>query len=266
MADRGKTFSPAMVRALIAGRKTETRRLATKGAIAQAGAVGDRIYVREHWAVPKAYDDLPPHALGGEEDVRYLATGDVPRENAHSHFGRMRQAMHMPRWASRITLIITEIRQERLQDITSEEAVAEGIFPAPVSLYFDAEPRSRGWYSTDRGSQIVYEEACAAYAYLWNSLHAAEGTRWQDNPEVIVTKFRVVMGNIDNLIIDLGRFPRLTTADPSWMTSWLPEVPKPYNQAYQAVWDEMTPDERRWSFLFDVFVVVIVIAAVAFFT
>lgn len=186
MTDRPIIFSPAMVLALIAGRKTQTRRLATSPL--QRCEVGDRLYVREHWKVPVAYDDLKPVDLGGEEAVLYCADcGIANPDRGRMSFGKHRQGMHMPRWASRLTLVIEAVRTERLHAISSADAMAEGIEPVPG-----------GWrdYRCE-GRAIPFADT--AYEFLWSSLHQAEGQRWEDNPNVLVLTFRVMRGNIDQV-------------------------------------------------------------------
>jgi hypothetical protein len=137
MADRPILFSGPMVRALLDGSKTQTRR-AFKGVeevrpgyfhVFGGGgdifcdgdaevkhwapsylriAPGDRLYVREHWFTWGIFDDLAPSQLTGKEGVSYIAdSNEGPRP------GKFRQGMHMPRWASRLTLTVTDVRVER---------------------------------------------------------------------------------------------------------------------------------------------------------
>ncbi|TGQ95371.1 hypothetical protein EN851_07560 [Mesorhizobium sp. M8A.F.Ca.ET.208.01.1.1] len=201
MTDRPILFSAPMVRALLDGRKTQTRRVArdtTLPHLRHAGdlhlivgeglltrnhyfrvpyAVGDRLYVREAWATESAYDDLSPSAMGGEEPVRYDADGSHQTWGypAISKIGRFRQAMHMPRWASRLTLTVTDVRVQRLQEISEEDAKAEG-----VDFNVNGGPDNR-----------------AAYCRLWNTLNAARGFGWDANPWVVAVSFTVARANID---------------------------------------------------------------------
>jgi hypothetical protein len=167
MTDRPILFSAPMVRAILYGRKTQTRRVmkvqpqpdasvtvehyyptvidrhgdmqpgkeifgahwndGEQGLRCPYGAPGDTLWVRETWRVHKSYDSLNAArvygAMGGDVAycVDYLAT---PRQE--DFWGRGRPSIHMPRWASRITLRITDIRVERLHDISEEDAKAEG--------------------------------------------------------------------------------------------------------------------------------------------
>ncbi len=128
------------------------------------GKVGDILWVRETWSVPAMFDeqkpsDIDPRAAG---TVRYAAAG---KESG----GKIRPALFMPRWASRIRLDITEIRVEPLQDITEEEARAEGV--APIMRYVGA-----------------YRDG---FVQLWDGINGGRsGCRWEDNPWVWVITFR----------------------------------------------------------------------------
>lgn len=211
-------FSAAMVNALLAGRKTQTRRLmphqetlkvayspivsgirifnyAGEEEISRPPVkVGDRLYVREHWRTADAYDDLSPSQMGGEEPVIYLADDTLETWGWRNDFvpGRFRQAMHMPRWASRLTLTVTDVRVQRLQDISEADAWAEGCKPGELNdrgePFPAEEPHPKcGWVGWD----------CARdwYADLWNSLHGPDA--WEANPWVAAYSFAVQHGNID---------------------------------------------------------------------
>ena len=243
MTDRPIIFSGPMVRALLDGRKTQTRRLvsprpslarpdrfqmvgkesrtgramweawagnepcnafpAGKGCctpLFYTAAVGDRLYVREHWSVPAAYDDLAPSDLGGEETVIYAAD----HRRGAGGGGRHRQGMHMPRWASRLTLAVEAVRLERLQTITWDDARAEGLtgLSKDGKLVKYGIPDRDGLPGADDDGwhwQDWSVDPTAAYARLWSTLHAVEGERWQDDPAVVVLTFRVEHGNIDQV-------------------------------------------------------------------
>ncbi|SXY52001.1 ASCH domain-containing protein [Klebsiella pneumoniae] len=146
MTERGMIFNAEMVRAILEGRKTQTRRImapqpaddiercifpnpeaigwksslrhkhgSTTAHFCHYGKPGDRIWVRETWA--RYNIDQNSH------DIAYRATtpADWPEE------GRWRPSIHMPRWASRILLEITDVRVERLNAISEEDAIAEGM-------------------------------------------------------------------------------------------------------------------------------------------
>ena len=118
-AERPILLSGPMVRAILDGRKTMTRRLATSP-LAKCQP-GDRLWVRETWQVP---------ALCG---VQYRATDSAPIGHWRPTLGPWRPSIDMPRWASRITLEVTGVKVERLPDISEEEAFAN---PAVVAIGF----------------------------------------------------------------------------------------------------------------------------------
>ncbi|OUY78126.1 hypothetical protein BLL03_05200 [Klebsiella pneumoniae] len=212
MKERGMIFNGEMVRALLSGRKTQTRRhikwkqtrFTEIGELEDGskwpwsedaehacdfwhpcpfGAVGDRIWVRETWA--RYNIDQNCH------DIAYRATtpADWPEE------GRWRPSIHMPRWASRILLEITDVRVERVNAISPEDAESEGLertnftgfgdepglpsYPEP-DVYFD--PLKKQWK----------EYPPEAFAGLWESIYG-EGS-WQANPWVWVIEFKRIEG------------------------------------------------------------------------
>lgn len=200
MTDRPILFSSPMIEALLAGRKTQTRRLCRHAndehlvhvvqidVPSEPGwfgdeegdvrffsgyAPGDRLWVREAWRTHKAYDDLKPSELGGEETV----WPELDRDNCDYH-GRYRHGRFMPRWASRLTLVVTDVRVQRLQAITLGDICAEGL----GSSIYDFKPVQR---------------AFDAWIALWDSING-EGA-WARNPWVTAVSFDVRKGNIDNL-------------------------------------------------------------------
>jgi len=184
-------MSAPMVRAILAGTKTQTQtRRAVKvrqalewlgpdgfapGYVAHPenhlcpyGAPGDRLWVREAWRTTGddgRADCLPPRELQPYW-VWYEADGKAP---AHKLVGKLRPSIHMPGWASRITLEITEVRLERLQDITRGDAIEEG---CPFH------------------NMATGEEARDWYAQLWNSINGAGA--WDANPWTWVISSRKV--------------------------------------------------------------------------
>lgn len=229
MADKPILFSGPMVRALLAGTKTQTRRIikprpwnadgdcvdinAAKSATYGLGAdgrhyfqfehplggpltayvtridVGDRLYVREHWRTRARWDDVAPRDMPSDTPVECVATA------TGDSYGRFRQGMHMPRWASRLTLSVTDVRVERLQDISEQDAWAEGCTkgdPDDVGGFFPAEEPDpsgigyRGW-----------DNARDWYADLWDHING-DGA-WDANPWVAAYTFTVELGNIDQI-------------------------------------------------------------------
>lgn len=143
------------------------------GACAGCGAVvnsshrvgGSRLWVRETWAAPHAYDHLPPRLIPQDARFHYAASED--------RGGLMwRPSIHMPRWASRITLEITEVRVERLQGISDEDLAAEGIQGLiDAGVDHDGTPRD-------------------TYRVLWESINGPGS--WDANPWVWGIAFKVI--------------------------------------------------------------------------
>ncbi|MCS4271163.1 hypothetical protein M2416_001633 [Raoultella sp. BIGb0132] len=194
ITERGMIFNAEMVRALLAGRKTQTRRpvglpvhdktlgcelagnelageLAAGNYLNSAfGKPGHRIWVRETWT-PESID-----AEDGSYSPDYRATA-----NGQPLDGRWTPAIHMPRWASRITLEITDVRVERLNSISESDAIAEGLerYNDDGIIYYG--PFGRG----DCRPEVAYRD-------LWLSIYGAES--WQANPWVWVIEFKRVEG------------------------------------------------------------------------
>jgi hypothetical protein len=156
-------------------------------------ATGDRLYLREAWKSDRAYDDLAPAEMGGEEPLIYLADNEVQRwgwtPDFLSRWGRYRHARFMPRWASRLTLIVTDVRVQRLQNISEADAVAEGIEPDQFGAWhcYQAEPKGQTFWACPRES----------FRTLWNSLQGPDA--WAANPWVVAISFTVHRRNIDQM-------------------------------------------------------------------
>ena len=230
MADRPILFSAPMVRALLNGSKTQTRRIlkpqpfadgfyegdidctfvpapasnlsayARFGAAAVGGGAvrtetftprftaGDRLWVREAHAL------LPRTAYRGSIGTGTIAQREHPTDGytaavfreGFDRSGRpqWRPSIHMPRWASRLTLTVTDVRVERLQDISEADAQAEGV-----------ERVSDGW----RDYQMRSTQCCAwpktSFLTLWNSINGINS--WSANPWVAAYTFKVEHRNID---------------------------------------------------------------------
>jgi hypothetical protein len=168
-----------MVRALLDGKKTQTRRIykVKNGGIwphandlpgmrqvlrnCPYGQPGDRLWVRESWSTHATFDRYAPSELTHMRSFHYWADGDLVT-------GKKRPSIHMPRWASRITLEITGVRVERLQDISESDALAEGV---KNSLHLP-------------GGRFAKEN----YEHLWWTIHG-DGS-WEANPWVWVIEFK----------------------------------------------------------------------------
>lgn len=238
MTDRPIIFSGPMVRAILEGRKTQTRRVVRAPtedlnhpavhhwqmdqehrAVAVAhsekvadqyittfphyrilcpyGVPGDRLWVRETgWQRPErsprdireGADTWPPY----EYDAAQVCT--LSPDDMKNWGWKRRPAIHMPRWASRIKLEVTGVRIERLQEISHEDAEAEGFarlskdgqtwkYGIPDR---DGEPGNDddGWHW-----QLWDIDARIAYKRLWDSINAKRAP-WSSNPWVWVIEFR----------------------------------------------------------------------------
>jgi hypothetical protein len=175
MTERGILFSAPMVRALLAGTKTQTRRVARpKRSIEPMtdecpfGMPGDRLWVREAWTYAGTLD---PGIVVYRAD--YPACVPERFENIPpAEALKWRPSIHMPRAASRIALEVTEVRVERLQEISEADAAAEGIQELiDAGVDHDGTPRD-------------------TYRTLWEALNGAGS--WDANPFVWAVSFRRV--------------------------------------------------------------------------
>lgn len=161
MKERPILFNGAMVRAILEGRKTQTRRIMVSLPAWHKWAYkpGDRLWVRETWHCdnPEAAQDI----MSRGEGLYYRATEEHPEI-----ISKWKPSIFMPRWASRITLEITNVRVDRLRNMTQIDAVKEGM---P-----DAE-----------GKEVALFEG------LWDSINGKKYP-WSSNPWVWVVSFRRV--------------------------------------------------------------------------
>jgi hypothetical protein len=127
------------------------------------GKPGDRLWVRETWNSDQKYADLRPSMIPRGAQIYYKADGpDKPDPDGIVPIWR--PSIHMPRWASRLTLEITDVRVERVQDIAPEDVFAEGIHSVKVG----------------------------AFMGLWDSIYAERGLSWASNPWVWVIEFALI--------------------------------------------------------------------------
>ena len=209
MTDRPIIFSGPMVRALLAGTKTQTRRVLkpqpkrgfkpwqdTDGSWLQSGygergddffdvpyAPGDRLYVREAFYET---DKFSRHGLLGHERKPAVYRADLPADEWRRAVWK--PSIHMPRWASRITLVVTDVKVERVADITKEDAQAEGM---PEPYLGDGDPPFE--------EQAVTVSRRMQFRNLWNELNAKRGYGWDANPWVAAVSFEVHAKNIDEM-------------------------------------------------------------------
>lgn len=138
------------------------------------GQTGDRLWVREAAYISPVDFGGPYTHYDSNENGRVVAYRANGRNEAAEDFGvKVTPSIFMPRWASRITLEIVNVKVERLQEISIEDCWKEGMSPdAPLNNY---------------GSGAIERDA---YAALWDSLNAKRGYPWNKNPWVWVIKFR----------------------------------------------------------------------------
>lgn len=137
------------------------------------GQPGDRLWVREAWRTVAEADAIPPRDM--DEAFRLWFEVEAPHQPGA---GKYRPPMFMPRWASRITLEITRVRVERLQDIREGDAIAEGC-TSTVMVNEDGEDYT-GHYATEE------------YQDLWESINGPGS--WGQNPWMWVIEFKRVEG------------------------------------------------------------------------
>lgn len=217
-------FSTGMVQAILAGRKTQTRRVIVPqftqlwgsgvphgcnryGAhvniplnpphprwggwaylFCPYGRAGDRLWVRETWGIASWYQPV------GDEQHRFEAVRRRATDPDDS-VTRWHPSIHMPRWASRITLEITGIRVQRVQEISEADAAAEGVPPNWCGNLAGWDPVEHGYLGVckdkDGDSEEGYHRtAREAYQELWDSLNAKRGCGWDANPWVWAINFK----------------------------------------------------------------------------
>lgn len=235
MADKGIIFSAPMVRALLAGTKTQTRRLLklppapahlglweastvggpgildrhgnetpeypcvwhtrTGATIVPPYTVGDRLWVRETWAVASVYDGKKPREINPEGiplycGIRYAATDE--------RLGiKDRSCRFMPRWASRLWLEVTDVRVQRLQDISEADILAEGAPLCDQHRDHTQDGSNPHMCVTNEGEPWATQSPRAWYHRLWDTIRTAKGERWDDNPWIVAVTFKVHRENID---------------------------------------------------------------------
>ena len=188
MKERGMIFNDEMVRAILGGNKTQTRRIVEEKFYGRAvaaellakhcpyGQPGDRIWVRETYRVHGKATDVA--TLVYRASVRNSWTEQthrVPVEVCNKPVSeKWTPSIHMPRWASRILLEITDVRVERLHDMSEADAKAEGATPATYKI---------------TPSEAVYR---VGFGDIWRSIYGQDN--WLSNPWVWVIEFKRIQG------------------------------------------------------------------------
>jgi hypothetical protein len=190
-------FSRKMVQAILAGKKSQTRRIVKQDPQGKIpftdelpcpyGHTGDFLWVRETFAqYPDGFifkADFPDDGFGS--GIVNLKTGD-------NYPLVWKPSIHMPRKASRLLLEITELRIERLNNISESDAIDEGATPSMV------------------GGDLDYLKYRAGFQTLWNSINAERGYSWESNPFVWVVSFQIARGltkrepDVSNVTVGVG--------------------------------------------------------------
>lgn len=233
MAVRPIIFSGPMVRALLNSRKTQTRRVLKPQPTADCAgfekvfavppffeardsrgrpihpfpvgdgcaspfppvthAPGDLMWVREAWAQVGGFD--PGYLVYRSTYPNCLPPGveNVPEDIREAGY-RWHPSIHMPRWASRLTLEITDVRVQRLQDISEDDARAEGVLwvPGHGEITYDEMQIEPGWSN--------YLCCRQGFEVIWDSLNSKRGWSWRENPWVVALTFSVHRRNVDDLL------------------------------------------------------------------
>lgn len=202
--ERPILFSAPMVRAILDGSKTQTRRFVnpqpskylTGGGCCPYGVPGQKLWVRETWQALRVVNYPATYNGGAEQDVFEAdiipkergdycvayAANDEEELHPEDRGFTWRPSIFMPRWASRITLEVTDVRVQRVQDISEEDARAEGceayggICSSPME-------------APEHDGRTVVED----FQDLWDSINGKKpGRSWDDNPWVWALSFRRV--------------------------------------------------------------------------
>jgi hypothetical protein len=263
--DRPIIFSASMVRALIEGRKTQTRRVLSRltrfGAVTEFGpsdtrgydwhfrdpskrwhdlrdaelktylpyAFGDRLWVRENhqfrgasyndgtesepnwsdeewfrcWGSGGAGDSWDPDFPDGWSPSRHMGVHDLTGpehdegEAVRGLATKVLPSIHMPRWASRVTLLVTDVRVERLNAISEADAIAEGM-PDFGSFCESLDPgtlNAAGETASETASRLRWPQRW--FASLWNDINGAGA--WDANPWVVAVSFQPFRTNVDRM-------------------------------------------------------------------
>lgn len=257
-------FNADMVRALLDGRKTQTRRLVKpqphgevpssilpgwyeplrvgrdgieypgspvygfaseyQGWPSPFGAPGDRLWVRETCCIaPKRFaapdDSCVIDTDGDPRHISYKADGHP--EDAMREYGlKWRPSIHMPRWACRLTLDVTAVRVERLQDISEDDAKAEGVLPIDMTGC-DAEERELLDLSLME-DDAPYRNG---FATLWDSIYGKPSPVYErdSNGKLIITNYESYPWSGESGTFEHNGKPHIVVANP-WV--WVGEFEK----------------------------------------
>lgn len=165
----------------------------TRWRVSSVYSPGDRLWVKEKWALGRNYDRAAPSDMVGGFAVWY-GSDDHPDESRGLALsdarGRWRSPIHMPRWASRLTLEITDVRVERLCDISQVDAYAEGCDSQHCAACDESGEWARGKVCEDCAGE-GHISSRQVFRASWDSINAKRpGCSWADNPFVWCISFK----------------------------------------------------------------------------
>ena len=195
MAEKPILFNTDMVRAILEGRKTQTRRVIKSSVLEKfinifwnpnenihhcLYRVGDTLWVRETWGICTAdYENCSLYVVYKADSEEKSHKISFPTEKFEKIYNNLtstdsdwKPSIHMPKEASRIKLLVKSVRVERLQDITDEDAIDEGI---EIKSLADC---LAGW-------------SIRKFSELWDNIYTKQGYGWDINPWVWVIEFEV---------------------------------------------------------------------------
>lgn len=223
MTDLPILYSAPMVRAQMEGRKTQTRRILKLGKMLEPKpdvweakkiddvwyfvsddpvcggqqrcpvryAKSDRLWARETFSFEHRWRNTKPSEVPAGVPVWYWADGNP----SDGDWTKPRVSIHMPRWVSRFTDIVTDVRVQRLQEISEADCIAEGP-PSVVGLeWFGPCKPFSGAFVIDPDRPHVRVAPRTWYRELWDTINGAGS--WDSNPWVVALTFDVATRNID---------------------------------------------------------------------
>ena len=189
-------FTGEMVRAILDGRKTQTRRVIKPQPLCPSlryythgrewkdgdgtlmkcpyGVSGDWLWVRETWATPGNFDHMKPRDLVQSHYMSDLTAYRATETHGDAYF-RWRPSIFLPHWLARIKLGVVRVRAERVQGISEKDVLAEG-FP---------------WRGIGAELQWGYRPPLVWFQALWDRINAKRGYGWDVNPWVWAVEFEV---------------------------------------------------------------------------
>jgi len=219
---KGILFKPDMIQAIVEGRKTQTRRLSglkeinkepdkweltrnTFGTPMEDGSwrfghsrpnfyvvyikpryqVGEVVYIKEAWATEKQYDHLKPSEIPHTAKIFYVS-GGVGEWPINLPIGKLRSPLFMPAWAARHLIKFTDVKAQRLQEITEGDAVKEG---TPINDFFPVNTAAIAGLSTvDYYAELwdtinpkyPFESNCWVFAYSFNLRQEIPESRYEE--------------------------------------------------------------------------------------